>query len=376
MQSWTSGRTFKCTAAAAAIAFGVAACGGSPTSDKAKQDAAPAQTPAEQLYAEIGPLTGQERRDRLVELASAEGALDFYTSYNTKIAEVLVEAFEDAFADVSVSVYRASSEAVRTRIEQEQEAKFAGNDIVETNASEMFILAQQDRFADYVGPRRELLPAEGRFEGWTADRLNLFAPAWNTNKVKPGEQPMKWEDLADPKWNGRMSLELTDDDWYLTLYGYFLEQGKSEAEVEKLFADMADGAKIVKGHTVQRELLSAGEFDMIGAQTTYITLQGKKKGAPVETQPFVEPVFSRPNGFGLMKTANNPAAAMLFADWLLEEGQVILAEEGLTPAIPQGDDDPLKGVELLPVDLDKLINENDKWTKKYEQLVTGAAPAK
>lgn len=60
-------------------------------------------------------MTGQARRDRLVELASAEGALDLYTSYNSKIADVLVEQFEDAFSDVSVSLYRASSEAVRTR---------------------------------------------------------------------------------------------------------------------------------------------------------------------------------------------------------------------------------------------------------------------
>ncbi len=45
--------------------------------------------------------------------------------------------------------------------------------------------------------------AEGKFENWTADRYNLFAPSWNTTKVPAGDQPKTWEDLANPKWDGR-----------------------------------------------------------------------------------------------------------------------------------------------------------------------------
>ena len=66
---------------------------------------------------------------------------------------------------------------------------------------------------------------------------------------------------------------------------------------------------------------------------------------------------------------------MLFADWLLEEGQAVLAEQGLTPAISEGED-PLADVELLPVDLDKLINENDIWAERYDQLVSGRGESK
>ena len=55
-------------------------------------------------------------------------------------------------------------------------------------------------------------------------------------------------------------MELADYDWYLTLYEYWQQQGKSDGEIDKLFADMANGAKVVKGHTVMGELLSAGQF--------------------------------------------------------------------------------------------------------------------
>ena len=61
---------------------------------------------------------------------------------------------------------------------------------------------------------------------------------------------------------------------------------------------------------------------------------------------------------------------MLFYDWLLEEGQQVLADKGLTPSVPTGDD-PLKGVEVIPVDVEKLLSESDKWSKKYEAVVQG-----
>ncbi len=215
-----------------------------------------------------------------------------------------------------------------------------------------------------------MVSAAGKFPGWTATRFNLFAPSWNTKLVEGIGVPKRWEDLADPKYDGKLSMEVADYDWYLSLYGYWQKQGKSEAEIDKLFADMAQGAKIVKGHTVQGELLSAGQFAVVASNYTYLVEKVKQKGAPVEYTPLVEPVIARPNGVGLMKTAANPAAAMLFSDWLLEEGQEVLVEQGLTPSIASGDD-PLKGVEVIPVDVEKLLNEDEKWSKKYEAVVRG-----
>ncbi len=286
------------------------------------------------------------------------------------VADAVVEAFEDTFGDIDVSVYRAGSETVLQRMLQEQKAGFAGNDVVETNATEMFALAKEDALAEYQGERREMVSEAGKFEGWTATRFNLFAPSWNSELIKGIGAPKTWEELADPKYDGKLSMEVADYDWYLTLYGYWQEQGKSEAEIDKLFADMADGAKIVKGHTVQGELLSAGQFAVVASNYTYLVERVKQKGAPVDYRPLVEPVIARPNGVGLMKTAPHPAAAMLFYDWLLEEGQKVITEEGLTPSIPEGAD-PLEGVEVIPVDVEALLNESDMWSKKYEAVIQG-----
>lgn len=351
-----------------AVVLAATGCGASPTAGgNDAEDKGPSA--AEKFYAETAGLTGKARRDKLVEQAKEEGHLSLYTSMTSDIADIVTSAFTDQFG-IDVDLYRAGSETVLQRVLQEQAANFAGNDVVETNANELFALNGEGMLATYSGERCDLVPKAGRFDGWTATRFNLFAPSWNTNLVPKGQQPTSWEDLADPKWDGKLSMELGDYDWYLTLYGYWKEQGKSEAEIDKIFADMADGAKIVKGHTVQGELLSAGQFSVVASNYSYIVGRAKAKGAPVDYLPFTQPVIARPNGVGLMKTAEHPAAAMLFADWLLEEGQRILADDGLTPAIVEGED-PLQGVEIVPVDVQTMIDDGEEWQKKYDKVVSG-----
>lgn len=352
-------------AAGVAVAL-VAGCGGSPTAGNGT-DTKSGPSEAEKVYSQISGLSGKERRDKLVELAAKEGTLDLYTSMTSDVADAVTEAFGDQF-DIDVNVYRAGSETVLQRIMQEQGARYQGNDVVETNATELFALNKEGFLAEYKGERRDLVPEAGRFDGWTATRFNLFAPSWNTKLVPTGQQPKTWEELADPKWDGKLSMELADYDWYLTLYGYWKKQGKSDEEIDKLFAGMAQGAKIVKGHTVQGELLSAGQFSVVASNYSYIVERAKQKGAPVDYLPFVQPIIARPNGVGLMKTAKHPAAALLFADWLLEEGQKLLTDEGLTPAIVEGDD-PLKGVEIIPVDVKTLLEQGEEWSKRYENVV-------
>ena len=74
------------------------------------------------------------------------------------------------------------------------------------------------------------------------------------------------------------------------------------------------------------QLLSAGEFAVAPDQYQYQVKDAQDDGAPIKNEPFVEPVFPRPQGMALMKTAKHPAAAVLFADWLVGPGQEVLLE--------------------------------------------------
>jgi iron(III) transport system substrate-binding protein len=366
-------RTVARTAVAAGVIVVLAGCGGSPpTSSSAggggssSEDSGPTQ--AQQLYEEIAGLSGQERRERLVELAAEEDGLNLYTSMNASVLDEVVDAFEDEF-DIEPSVYRASGETILQRILQENNAGFPGNDVVETNGGELGALQQEGVLTQCVAQELvDQVPPAGQAESWVASRFNIFAPSWNTNIIS--DPPERWEDLADPKYDGQLALELGDYDWYMGLTDYWLAEGKSQEEVDQLFADMVDGGLVVKGHTVMAELMSAGQFGLAASNYTYIVDKAKAAGAPVELEPYVSPLIARANGGGCMNTAQNPATAMLFMDWLLEEGQEVIAGKNLTPAIQEGD--ALGGAELIAIDPEKLLEEGQAWSAKYDELLSGA----
>ncbi len=353
-------RPARLLAVAAAMILLLAACGGSPTSPGGGQGKGAANVD----YTELEKLSA----DELVKRAEGEGQLDLYTSMTSDVADEVTGAFEDEY-DVTVNLYRASSETVLQRILQEQQANYRGNDVVETNATEMFALEKEGRLAPYTGAPRNTVAKAGIFPSWTATRFNIFAPSWNTKLVKPGAQPKSWEELADPKWKNKISMEVGDYDWFLTLYGYWVKQGKSAQEAEQLFRGMARNAKIVKGHTVQGELLSAGQFAVAVSNYTYLTQRLVDKGAPIAYKPLVQPVIARPNGVGLMKTAKHPAAALLFTNWILTKGQDALIDAGITPSV-QGKETTLKGVQVVPVDVKTLTEENKKWSDLYDQIIS------
>jgi iron(III) transport system substrate-binding protein len=363
-------------AAAVTATLLLAACGGSPTgSSNASGGAAPAENAeAMKTYQRINGLTGQERTDELVTCAEKEGALSIYTS-NTDIDDV-VAGFEDQY-DIETSVYRGNSESVLQRILQEQKADFYGNDVIETNALELNVTNQEGYLADYQSELRDAVREEGQAEGWTATRFNTFVVGWNTDLVKPGEEPKTIEELAEPQWAGKISLEVGDVDWFTALYQYFVnEKGMSEEEATDLFTRIAANAKIVKGHTVQGELLSAGQFAVTLSSYSHTIDKAAADGAPVAWRPAtgapVQPVVVRPNGIGLMKTAGNPCAALLFVDWELTGGQQIFKDKFRIGATAEAAE-AIADLEVIAVPEQELLDNPQKWDDMYEEITSGGS---
>jgi iron(III) transport system substrate-binding protein len=369
-------RSVVVSAAAALTALVLSACGGSPTSPSegssgggSKVEKAAAR--AQKVYDKLNGMTGQARTDELVKMAEAEGSLSIYTS-NTDI-DALINGFEDAY-DVDVSVYRANSETALQRVLQESKAGYFGNDVFETNSLELNVANKEGLLYPYKSELRDQVRKEGQADGWTASRFNVFVVGWNTKKLKAADLPDTIEGFADPKWKGKISLELGDYDWFTAMYQYYLKSGKSAAEVKDLFSKIAANAKVVKGHTVQGELLSAGQFDTALSVYSHTVDKAARDGAPVVWKPKgrdpVQPIVIRPNGIGLMKTAKNPAAATLFVDFELTEGQKIFAGLFRIGSIPTGND-PLEGYEVIAPPEKELQTNGKKWDDLYAQILEG-----
>jgi iron(III) transport system substrate-binding protein len=356
---------------AAASLLAASACGSSPTASSGSTSDDAAVKATQKVFERFNQMTGTERTDALVKAAEKEGELNLYTS-NTDIDD-MVDAFSDKY-DIDVNVYRANGETVLQRVLQEAKADYRAADLIETDAGELNVMQKEGMLADYESALRDAVRPEGRHDGWTADRFNVFVVAWNTKLVKPGQAPTSLDDLTDPKWKGKVSMEVGDVDWFAAMYKYYQDQGMSEDDIMTLFKKLAAGSKIVKGHTVQGELLSAGQFAVAVSLYSHTVDKQTDDGAPVawhaDGEEPVQPLVIRPNGAGLMRTAEHPAAAMLFIDFLLSDGQDLLAKSFRIRSVPDASD-PLAGLQLIEAPQDELLADSKKWDDRYEEVTSG-----
>ena len=333
-------------------------------------------SPIKGLVKSLKGLSPSAREAKLLDMAKQEGgSLVLYTSLSSLVVKPVVKAFETQYPGIKVDLFRGSSESVTQRVDQEAQAGVPGADIIETNGTEMFFFqAKKNILVPYsAAPNRRFVPARYRFDTYTADRLEEFVVAWNTNKVS--SPPKSFQDLADPKWKGQLAMEPSDVDWFAALYTYLTQHGGphgkklSPAKVTNIFRGIARNAQIIEGHTTQANLLAAGQFSVIvgGHAQSIEQLQAKK--APIAFKPFVKPVIERPQGLGVAYRLRHPATALLFYDWILSSaGQKVMQDNGVQPARTGFVDQSLSGAFKVRMDLRPIVHHYKAWADKYDAI--------
>jgi iron(III) transport system substrate-binding protein len=360
----------------AALALGLSGCGGGGAADLGSGPGGGGDTGTSAAAKVYASLNGQGDGARAAAEAAAkkEGELSIYTSMTSDVVDAVSKAFTQQFG-IKVNVFRGNSETVLQRTLQEGKANRPGADVIETNFLELETLSAEKQLGEYKGKALDAVPEKLRFDGWTADRLNLFLPAWNTNLIKPGDEPKAWEDLADPKYKGKIQMEISDSDWFENVTKYWLANGKSQADVDSLWQKIAANATSAKGHTTMMELLGAGQTAMDAMNYSYITERAKQDGAPVAYKgadgTTSVPAFPRPNGVALVAQAKHPNAAWLFHDWMLTDGQKVLVGLHLTPVTKVPGDTSLEGITIADFDVETLSKDASTWDKKYDELLRG-----
>jgi len=329
-----------------------------------------AQVKANATAADVANYAGADREQKLIEGAKKEGTLEIYTSAQSDDMGALVSAFEKKYG-VKVNVWRASSEKVLQRAVTEARGNRHTVDVCETNGPEMEALSREKLLEKVKSPYLAdlIAPALRPHGEWVGTRLNVFVQAYNTQAIKKEELPKTWEDLANPKWKGKLGIEQEDSDW---LAGEFAELG--EAKAMKVFKDIVDknGVSVRKGHTLLAQLVVSGEIPMALTVYNYKAEQLKNKGAPIDWFS-IGPAIARPNGVGVLRKAPHPHAAVLFYDFEISpEGQKILAGRDFVPTSKKVDT-PLNKIPMKFVDARVQLDEFQKWEKLYADLFTKGA---
>ena len=375
------------------VAAALAVLAGTLAATAAAKTKEPPPSPLKPILAQLNGLSFQAREQKLFDIAKSQegGSVVLYTSLDLPISTKVVAAFEAAYPGIKVSLYRATSETVDARVLSEESAGTSGADVIETNGPDMFFFQHaNDILVPYRGsPVSSEYPAKFRYDTWTADRVNNFVIAWNTNLVPAGQEPKSLFELAEPKWKGKISMEASDVDWFGVVYDYYEQQqlaklkhfkdakkqtaqkARVDANLDTVFKRLAQNAQIVSGHITQANLLAAGNFAVCVSNYAHTLEALQAKNAPIAFKPFVGPVFVRPQGLGIVYRLKHPAGALLFYDWVLSKdgGQKAYLDNGATPAHPDLPDPQMAGANRIPIDLRTVVSHWGEWSKRYDQVI-------
>jgi iron(III) transport system substrate-binding protein len=323
--------------------------------------AALAQT---RTLADIASDAAPDRMQRLVADAKKEGSLSLYTSRVAEDTNPLSDAFTKKYG-VAVQVWRSSNQNIIQRAVTENRAGRCPADVISSGTPALEPLYREQLLQPVKSPTiGELMPQALRPHGaWVGVSVNIISGAYNTDLVKPQDVPRSYEDLKSPKWKGRLAIEAEDVDWFAALLGKIGEE-KGAA----LFRDIVrtNGVSTRTGHTLIANMVAAGEVPLAMTVYSYKPEQLARAGAPVRPL-YVPPLVALATGVSVTRCAPHPNAAVLFYEFMLREGQEVLAKRDIVPT-------NLK-VKPLPADMEitfmdpvQMLDNGPKWTALWNDI--------
>jgi len=295
----------------------------------------------------IAPLTIlAQDLNTLEDGAKKEGKLNLYGSMRDDEAKAVHDAFEKKYPGVKVDYFRSSEDKLVSKILTEAKAKAYNFDVLITTAGSLlksFDLPLKWTPPSASGIIPDLLDPDGTT---TPAYINTNVIQYNTKLVAKNDVPKSYEDLSNPKWQGKLCLEDSDFEWFVGLQKYM---GKEKAL--DLFKRIAANKPAMRnGHGLLSDLVASGECPIAINNYGNQVARAQKKGAPTDFVA-INPVITIVAPGLISKNAPHPNAAKLYLNWFTsKEGQEFIVNNGgRIPVRVDVDPDPprlTKGLKL------------------------------
>jgi iron(III) transport system substrate-binding protein len=322
---------------------------------------------AQPIVNQVNALQGDAREKFLIEAAQKEGALNIY-HINIEDIPVIAAAFTKKYG-IKVSLWRSSSEMVTNRLVTEAHGGRFEADIVDSNGPGMEALSREKMLQPVKSPyEKDLLPlATPKTGDWIATTVDVFVQAYNTNKIKKADLPKSYQDLLDPKWKGMLTVEEGDQAWF-----EMVAESMGREKGMQLFKDIVakNGISVRKGHSLLGNLVVSGDVPMALTLYRYNPETLKNKGAPIDWF-IIPPAVGQTRGIAMLRKVQHPYAAMLFYDFMLNEGEQIYANRAQY-ATSKKIKDNAGTLKIIYIDTARNLDEDEQWTKDYEKVITKA----
>jgi iron(III) transport system substrate-binding protein len=302
-----------------------------------------------------------------LEEAKREGSVTVYSSMAEKDIRRLVAEFERRYG-VKVNLWRSGKDKILQRVISEARAGRNEVDVIHNPAPEMEALHREKLLRPVHSPLlANLIPeAIAPHREWAGPRVYVFVQAYNTAKVKPAEVPQSYRDLLHPRWKGRIAIEGKEQEWFFTVV-----QAMGQAEGLRFFRELVatNGLSVRMGNALLTNLVAAGEVPFALTLYSYLPEQARRAGAPVQWVA-LPPTIAGTDAVGVAARAPRPYAAVLFYDFMLGDGQAMMAE--MNHVISHRRMAPeLQRFKLKWIDPAAVIDDYDRWTRLFDDTIHG-----
>lgn len=325
-------------------------------------------TNATNVAAQPAKLPPAERQRLLETQARTEGRVIFY-SVSTDM-DKLLGAFREKYPYLVIDQYRAGGAALTSKILNESRAGMSA-DVIAMNATPAWTIMDRGLVSPYVSPALDGIRDEFRSSNnlWVGFIQYLLVAGYNTNLVSKVTVPGSYDELLDKKWTKHIGIDQTDWDWFQILANVW---GETKA-TQFLTNLMALQPNVRRGHTLQAQLLAAGEFAISTVLYDYRVKQMRRQGAPIEAILWA-PAIAQADMLLLARGAPHPSAAVLLIDWLLSrEAQTLIEQElrrnSVRKDLGKESEQFLKGGPALVMSPEKLGSKSNYFIERYRKIV-------
>jgi iron(III) transport system substrate-binding protein len=314
-------------------------------------------------------LSAYSAAQALAASAKEEGKVAFYANI-TAIQPIMqeftkVKGVKGEYTRISTSKFLA------TVLTEHQAGKLMA-DVLQSPLPIMELLKDKGVLASYQSP------AAAGYPEWTRkdDKIQIFgieyvALIFNKELVKPEDAPERYEDLTDPKWQGKIvmanpSAHATTISWLIGLK-------------ENVFPSERAWMNFVKGLAANKPMFVAsfgptpapvesGEKLIAISMPKYIIT---KAPAPLDWARIDQPLLGTPRGISVTATARHPNAAKLFVDyWLSRDAMKMLADKVGEYVLHPGVYPPIPGIDKAKVLPIRVLSDDEirHWGGEFKKI--------
>jgi iron(III) transport system substrate-binding protein len=262
--------------------------------------------------------------------AAQENVVNIYSSRHYKTDEALYEGFTK-LTGVKVNRIEGGEDALIERVRNEG-PRSPADVLITVDAGRLWRAEQLGLFQPVKSPVLEARIPESFREPsgqWFGFSLRARVIAYNKAKVRAGEI-QSYEELADPKWKGRICMRSSTNVYNLSLMGALIDhlgEARAESWAKGVRANLAQEPK--GGDTDQLMALAAGQCDVtVSNQYYYARLARSEKPEEKQAAERIGIVFPNQkswgahvniSGGGVLKNAPHRAAAIKFLEYLASD---------------------------------------------------------